>query len=144
MICIDTTVLIDEFRAAGDVQAPVNQALLLHGGELLIVPLPAAGEFLDGAAMISEARVQEALRLLRSRRVVLVDLHAAEQYGRIASHLRKHKQLGGRSHNDLWIAAIARAHGSRLLTRNPAHFKNIRGWKCLAMIEAGPLSLRET
>ncbi len=28
MICIDTTVLIDEFRSRGDPNAPVNRALL--------------------------------------------------------------------------------------------------------------------
>ena len=53
MICIDTTVLIDEFRARGNRDAPVNRALLTHGAEILIVPAIAAGEFLDGAAMVS-------------------------------------------------------------------------------------------
>ena len=34
MICIDTTVLIDEFRARGSRDAPVNRALLTHGAEM--------------------------------------------------------------------------------------------------------------
>lgn len=125
MICIDTTVLIDEFRAAGDRDSAVNRSLLAHAGELLIVPAAAAGEFLDGAARISEQRVQEALILLRLRQVVAIDLHVAEHYGRIVSHLRSHHHLTGRSHNDLWIAATARAHGARLLTRNARHFTHI-------------------
>lgn len=58
MICIDTTVLIDEFRAAGDPDTAVNRALLKYGGEALIVSVVAAGEFLDGIAMVSEERVQ--------------------------------------------------------------------------------------
>lgn len=127
MICIDTTVLIDEFRAKGDLSAPVNRALLAHGAETLIVPVAAAGEFLDGAAMVSPARVQEALALLRRRNVVPSDLDTAEHYGSIASSLRRERKLDNRSHNDLWIAATAKCHGARLLTRNPKHFQAVEG-----------------
>jgi predicted nucleic acid-binding protein len=66
MICSDTTVLMDEFRAAGNPSAPVNRALLAYGSETLVVPSIAAGEFLDGAAMISEERMQQALRVLKA------------------------------------------------------------------------------
>ena len=112
MICVDTTVLIDEFRAKGDLSAPVNRALIAHGAETLIVPA-AAGEFLDGAAMVSETRVQEALFFLRRRNVIPADLDVAEHYGSTASALRKARKLDGRSRNDIWIAATARAccHG---------------------------------
>ena len=127
MICVDTTVLIDEFRAKGDLSAPVNRALLAHGAETLIVPAAAAGEFLDGAAMVSPARVQEALSLLRRRNVVPSDLGTAEHYGSIASSLRRARKLDSRSHNDLWIAATAKCHGARLLTRNPKLFQAIEG-----------------
>lgn len=127
MICLDTTVLIDEFRAGGDPRAPVNHSLLEHGGESLIVPVVAAGEFLDGAAMISEERVQQALRLMRTRRLAAITLEVAGHYARIASTLRRQRALGGRSHNDLWIAATSRSHGARLLTRNPSDFGGISG-----------------
>jgi predicted nucleic acid-binding protein len=127
VICIDTTVLIDEFRAKGDLSAPVNRALLAHGAETLIVPVAAAGEFLDGAAMVSLARVQEALSLLRRRNVILPDLDTAEHYGSIASSLRRERKLDNRSHNDLWVAATAKCHGARLLTRNPKHFQAVEG-----------------
>ena len=127
MICVDTTVLIDEFRAKGDLSAPVNRALLAHGAETLIVPVAAAGEFLDGAAMVSPGRVQEALFVLRRRNVVPSDLDTAEHYGSIASSLRRARKLDSRSHNDIWIAATAKCHGARLLTRNPKHFQAIEG-----------------
>lgn len=127
MICVDTTVLIDEFRAKGNLSAQVNRALIAHGAETLIVPASAAGEFLDGAAMASESRVQEALFLLRRRKVIPADLDVAEHYGSITSALRKTRKLEGRSHNDIWIAATARCHGARLLSRNPKHFQNIEG-----------------
>lgn len=127
MICVDTTVLIDEFRAKGDLSALVNRALIAHGAETLIVPSAAAGEFLDGAAMVSESRVQEALFLLRRRNVIPAKLDIAEHYGQIASALRKIRKLEGCSHNDIWIAATARCHGARLLSRNPKHFRGIEG-----------------
>lgn len=127
MICIDTTVLIDEFRARGDPNAPVNRTLLDHGAETLIVPAIAAGEFLDGAAMISGQRFQESLRILRLRQVVASDLETAQHYGEIVAHLRRGKQLAGRSSNDLWIAATSRVCGARLLTRNPVDFQSIPG-----------------
>jgi predicted nucleic acid-binding protein len=127
VICVDTTVLIDEFRAKGDLSASVNRALIAHGAETLIVPAAAAGEFLDGAAMVSESRVQEALFLLRRRNVIPAGLDVAEQYGSIASSLRRNRKLEGRSHNDLWIAATAYCHGAHLLSRNPKHFQGIEG-----------------
>lgn len=125
MICADTTVLIDEFRAKGNVTAPVNRALLQHRGEAFVIPCAAAGEFLDGAAMVSSERMQEALLLLRRRRIIAADLEVATHYGGIASTLRQAKTLTGRSHNDLWIAATARSLGARLLTRNPDDFRGI-------------------
>jgi hypothetical protein len=124
-------VLIDEFRAGGDLAAPVNRKLLEHGGESLIVPAAATGEFLDGAAMISEERFQQTMRVLRSRKVAVVDLDTAEHYGRISAELRKRKKLAGRSSNDIWIAATALAHGARLLTRNTADFAEIPGPRVL-------------
>jgi predicted nucleic acid-binding protein len=127
VICIDTTVLIDEFRARGDPEAPVNRALLERGAEVLVVPAAAAGEFLDGAAMVSERRFQEALTVLRQRKVVVADLETAAHYAQIAARLRLAKLLAGRSHNDLWIAATARSLGARVLTRNCGDFAGIWG-----------------
>jgi predicted nucleic acid-binding protein len=90
------------------------------------VPAAAAGEFLDGAAMVSEQRIQEALLLLRGRAIFPATLEVAEHYGRITARLRRRKALAGRSHNDLWIGATARAGGARLLTRNGIDFDDIQ------------------
>ena len=127
MICIDTTVLIDEFRARGNADAPVNRALLAHGAESLIVPAIAAGEFLDGASMVSDLRLQQALELLRRRNVVDADLETALHYARIVSQLRRESGLTGKSQNDLWMAATACRHGARLLTRNARDFSGVPG-----------------
>ena len=131
MICIDTTVLIDEFRARGNPEAAVNRTLLAHGAELLIVPAIAAGEYLDGAAMVSESRFRESMEWLSMRRIVPVDMETARHYGRIAANLRRNKLLGGRSQNDLWIAATALRHGAILMTRNADDFGGISGLQVL-------------
>ena len=131
MICIDTTVLVDEFRARGDRQAPVFRTLEKHQAEVLLVPAAAAGEFLDGAFMVSAERVQDALLLLRGRQVVASDLAIAEKYGQLAADLRKRNSLAGRSQNDLWISATAVSRGAKLMTRNPKHFSEIPGLELL-------------
>lgn len=94
--------------------------------------MAAAGEFLDGAAMISEERVQQALRLMRTRRLAAVTLEIAEHYARISSILHRARTIAGRSHNDLWIAATSRSHGARLLTRNPSDFAGISGLEIIS------------
>ena len=115
MIAIDTTVLIDEFRAKGNPEAPVNQALLKLGEESMLVPAVVAGEFLDGAWMVSKERADQAMRLLRMRRVCGIDLETASIYARLVAGLRREKKLGGRSQNDLWIAATAISARATLL-----------------------------
>jgi len=127
VICLDTTVLIDEFRAKGSPDAPVNRALLSRRGESCIVPVIAAGEFLDGASMISEERFQQAILWFRTRKVVPVTFETAAGYGRIVSFLRKNARLSGPSQNDVWIAANAKEHGAMLMTRNPKDFESIPG-----------------
>ena len=132
MICVDTTVLIDEFRARGNPDAAVNRTLRAHGAELLIVPVIAAGEFLDGASMVSEIRLRESMEWLHRRRMVPADVESAHHYGRIVAELRRAKRLAGRSQNDIWIAAIAVQHGATLMTRNSADFSGIEGLRVVA------------
>jgi predicted nucleic acid-binding protein len=127
MIAIDTTVLIDEFRAKGNPAAPVNQTLIKLGGEPMLVPAVVAGEFLDGAWMVSRERAEQALRLLRTRRVCGIDLETALIYGRLVARLRGEGKLAGRSQNDLWIAATAISAGATLVSRNPEDFSGIEG-----------------
>jgi len=114
MIAIDTTVLIDEFRARGNPAAPVNQALLKLGEEPMLVPAVVAGDFLDGAWMVSEERADQAMRVLRTRRICGADmrggyagricgadLETASIYGRLVARLRRERKLADRSQNDL-------------------------------------------
>jgi len=127
MIAIDTTVLIDEFRAKGNLESTVNQSLIKLGEEPMLVPAVVAGEFLDGAWMVSRERAEQAMRLLRTRRVCGIDLETASIYGRLVARLRGERKLRGRSQNDLWIAATAISAGATLLSRNPDDFSGIEG-----------------
>lgn len=125
MICLDTTVLIDQFRSRGSPEAPVQAALRALAGEAVGVPVIVAGEYLEGAALVSDARLAEARRYLATLRLLPVEGETALIYARLAAALRARQALGGRSQNDLWIAATALRHGARLLTRNPADFAGI-------------------
>ena len=119
--------LFRSFRAKGNPAAPVNQALIKLGGEPMLVPAVVAGEFLDGAWMVSRERAEQAMRLLRTRRVCGVDLETATIYGRLVARLRRERKLAGRSQNDLWIAATAISAGATLVSRNPDDFSGIEG-----------------
>ena len=130
MIAIDTTVLIDEFRAKGNPTAPVNQALIKLGGEPMLVPAVVAGEFLDGAWMVSRERAEQAMRLLRTRRVCGIDLETATIYGRLVARLRgRGSSRGGRKTifgSRLWPFRQARP----LYRETPMIFPGSRAWRC--------------
>lgn len=55
------------------------------------------------------------------------DNHAAEAYAQIRARLEKQGSLVGP--NDLFIAAIVKAHSGTLVTHNVAEFKRIAGLK---------------
>ncbi len=52
----------------------INSALITHRHEELIIPSVVAGEYLDGAASVSEERLQQALALVRTRRIINVEI----------------------------------------------------------------------
>ena len=110
----------------------MRQALEPCRGEVHITSATTAGEFLEGAAFISEARLQESLTFLTQTRVEPVTLATAVQYGRIVAHLRRNGRLEGQSKADLWNAAAALEHGASLVTRNPRHFEGIPNLRVLS------------
>jgi predicted nucleic acid-binding protein len=69
--------------------------------------------------------IDDALGILRKRKIAPASLAIAEQCGRAAARLRQSDRLSGRSSNDIWIAATALSFGARLMTRNVAHFEGI-------------------
>jgi predicted nucleic acid-binding protein len=125
VICLDTTFLIDLWRNAGNSDHPAVIVLNKHKGEMFAVPSHAAGEFLEGAANISEERYQESVRFLRLFQIGILGFETAKKYARIVSMLRAKSLLHGISKPDMWIAAWALEHGSILITRNQKYFREV-------------------
>ncbi len=132
MICLDTTFLIDLWRNKGAQDHPTVVLLNRFKGEMFAVPCHAAGEFLEGAACVSQERFREAIRFLRLFEIGAVGFETAEHYARIVSDLRNRSLLNSTSKPDMWIAAWAVEHGSALVTRNQKHFNNVTGLRLLA------------
>jgi predicted nucleic acid-binding protein len=131
LICVDTTFLVDLWRARDDLHAAPRQLIARHEGEDFAVPAHAAGEFLEGGAAISPARLTDSLQFLRLFRIGDVGVETALGYARIVAHLRQQSALGGRSKPDLWIAAWAVQHSAPLVTRNARHFRGLPGLEVL-------------
>jgi predicted nucleic acid-binding protein len=132
VICVDTTFLVDLWRAKDQSQSRARAVLHGHPGEDFAVPAHAAGEFLEGGATVSAARLAESLAFLRLFRIGGVGVETALRYARLVARLRRESMLQGRSKPDLWIAAWAVEHAAPLATRNTRHFQSIPG---LSLIE---------
>ena len=129
MICLDTTFLIDLWRNQGTAHHPTHELLRHRSGEIFAVPPPSAGEFLEGAIYISEARFQNALWFLRQFQTGTLTFETAQHYARIVSGLRRQNRLGLVSKFDLWNAAWAREQNAELITKNVRHYQGIPGLK---------------
>lgn len=125
MICLDTTFLIQLWRSRQDPAHTTTQLLSQNPTEVFVVPAAAAGEFLEGAAFISAARLKEAVSFLTLFEAGVVSLDTARRYAEIVADLRHRKLLAGVSKADLWIAAWAVQYGARLATRNVRHFEHV-------------------
>jgi len=131
VICLDTTFLIDLWRNRDSYDHPAVALLEKYRSETFAVPSHAAGEFLEGAAIISESRFLEAIGFLRLFKIGAIELETAELYARVVSTLRRRSLLHGASKPDMWIAAWALEHGAALVTRNERHFKNVPGLRLI-------------
>ena len=125
MVAIDTNIAI----------AYLKHELILPNGvdvEDFLLPVTVVGELLFGAA--NSGRPAENLRAYRSfirdLRALSLDALAAEHYAEIRLAL---KQKGRPiPENDMWIAAICRAHDVPLLTFDK-HFGEITGLALLTL-----------
>ena len=132
MICLDTDFLIALWRSRSHPDHPARQTLARHPSEILVVCAPVAGEFLEGAAFISEDRLKEALLFLRLFDVSGLSMQTAVQYARTAAALRRQNALAGMSKADVWIAAWALEHHATLATQNKRHFNRIAGLRLIS------------
>lgn len=126
MIVLDTNVISEPLRAAGEprVRAWLNE----QSPETLYTTVLNIAELLAGVALLPagkrkrelDRRLRASLSRLFQGRILLFDLAAAESYAQIAAEARR----AGRAvpHEDGLIAAIARAHGFAVATRNVSNF----------------------
>ena len=127
MLSLDTTFLVHLWRHRNDESHSVHRFVQQHPGEAFVVPVMAAGEFLEGAAYVSEDRLEDAARFLTLFQFGEADLETARSYARVAADLRHRRCLAGMSKTDIWIAAWSLQHGAVLATQNTKPFRDIEG-----------------
>jgi predicted nucleic acid-binding protein len=65
------------------------------------------------------------LNRLKKKPTLVIDEETGAIFGAIAAQLRRRGRGADFRVQDVWIASQAVQHGHRLLTRNPADFKDI-------------------
>jgi len=122
LVSLETTFLIDLLKK--DPAAVARAQALEASGEPKCVTPPAIAEILIGAHMRGGRAPDRARELLASLVLLSFDREACEEAGRLGAQLIAHgEEL---STPDLFIAAITKRHGERLLTRDQS-FGRIRG-----------------
>ncbi|MDP2957521.1 MAG: type II toxin-antitoxin system VapC family toxin [Longimicrobiales bacterium] len=126
-LILETTFLVDlEREARGGVPGRAHAFLEAHPDCPLCITLTTAGELACGPRIED----REAWSRLVSRfRVLTPDLDASWSYGQTFRYLADNGLLIGA--NDLWIAAVALAHGLPVVTRDEAHFRRVPGLRVL-------------
>ncbi|MEW6327120.1 MAG: type II toxin-antitoxin system VapC family toxin [Thermodesulfobacteriota bacterium] len=94
----------------------------------IFIPVTVIGElffgaFKSGRPKANAARIEEFAAI---NAVLACDIAVSREYGQIKERL--HKKGHPIPENDIWIAAIAMAHGLTLVSRDE-HFKKIGGLK---------------
>jgi len=133
MICLDTSFLIELWRHRDASEHRAVRTVARHAADVLVVPVPAAGEFLERAAHVSSQRLKEGIEFLSNFRAGGLDRDTAVCYAELVAELRRNKGLEGISKFDAWIAAWARQHGAAVLTDNPRHFRRYAGLEVLEL-----------
>ena len=122
MVSLETTFLVDLLN--GVPEAVARAVSLEEAVEPKCVTPPAAAEVLVGAHFIGDMQLAKAQDLLGSLTFLEFDREACQEAGRMGADLLAQGRALGSA--DLFIAAITKRHGQRLLTRDRA-FAEVRG-----------------
>src|SRR3989304_572640 len=122
MVSLETTFLVDLLE--GLPEAVEKVAALEASGEPKCTTAPAAAELLVGATRFGGENLERAVDLLESLTLLEFDLEACREAGRRGAALMARGETI--STVDLFIAAIAKRHGQRVLTRARAYAR-VRG-----------------
>ena len=125
MFFLDTNACIMKMRGHARVCLRWQQ----HDARELALPLIVYGELLVGAEKSNRSQrvLQQIEMLLESHVVFDVTESVAAHYARIRADLEKRGVTIGE--NDMWIAAMAVAHGVTLVTNNTGEFSRVPGLK---------------
>jgi predicted nucleic acid-binding protein len=124
----DTSYLVGLWRG----QAWATSYATAHATKTLGLPWIVLGEFWHGA-MVARHDAKEVQDFL-SIGVQLVDpVPVVSHYARICAGLSGQKEYRNIGQNDLWIAAVAMAHGKPLVSRNRRHFGLVEGLQVEAL-----------
>ncbi len=122
VVSLETTFLVDLLN--GVPEAIVRAKGLEDAGEPRCVTPPAMAEVLVGAHFLGERGRSKAQDLLGTLTLLEFDRESCEEAGRMGADLLAQGRALGSA--DLFIAAITKRHGQRLLTRDRA-FAGVRG-----------------
>lgn len=95
MICLDTTFLVHLWRHQGDREHPVHRVLFDHPTEVFAVPVIAAGEFLEGAAFVSDQRLADGVRFLGMFLIGEASFETSRRYATLTSSPAYPRQICG-------------------------------------------------
>lgn len=121
-LLFDTCFLIDLEREMKVGDGSAHRFLRKHASCHAVISWTVAGEFAEGFGDILQPACAEMLSRFET---LPMNESTAGHYARVASELRKIRQMIGA--NDLWIAAAALAHEVELVTRNLDDFGRIPG-----------------
>ncbi|MDX2227261.1 MAG: type II toxin-antitoxin system VapC family toxin [Verrucomicrobiae bacterium] len=127
MLCLDAGSLIDLWKNKNEPNHPLQGLLRKYSGEIFLVSGMAAGDLLEQAGQISEARLQEAILFLGLFKVAPISQDTALHYARIVTHLSQVGQKEGRTRADLWNAATCIENGATLVTRSSHYLNTVPG-----------------
>lgn len=131
LICADTSFLIHLWRERQRERSSAREIFHQYPRERFALPATVVGEFLEGGACISDARLRDSQQFIQHFLVLPVDADTALHYARITAGLRAEGKIKGRSKADLWIAASACSNGAELLTKNVRDFDGIPGLRLI-------------
>jgi tRNA(fMet)-specific endonuclease VapC len=115
VICVDSTYCID---VANQVPGAAEKAAeMARRNERLAMAAPALTEFLVGAFARGGRRLAQALEMVEQFEILPVTEEVALDAARLGGECTRRGAMVGNL--DLLIAACARQHGARILTRDP-------------------------
>lgn len=122
-LILETTFLIDlERELARGGSGPAQRFLASHAAHRLFITPTIAGELAAGTSLADRAHWEG---FLSPFRVLPITRDVSWEYGRASRYLQQNgAMIGG---NDLWIAAVAVAHGVPVVTRNTKHYRRVPG-----------------